>query len=213
MTGIITADIVDSTKMDVEVRNALPEILNKMADSLREVTSLRLEMYRGDSFQIVVDDYAKAPFVAVLMRIGLMRNSCMANMRKLDARVSVGIGKVSYLADTIGKSDGEAFVLSGRAFDKLGKKRLVVVTSDEKVNSELAVYESILDELLSDVTCARSRTIFAHLLNPELTMEKIGHSLGMSKQAVSQAYRATRVAIIDLVLKRMEYVLANNLKK
>lgn len=213
MTGIITADIVESTKMDVEVRNALPEILNKMADSLREVTSLRLEMYRGDSFQIVVDDYAKAPFVAVLMRIGLMRNSCMANMRKLDARVSVGIGKVSYLADTIGKSDGEAFVLSGRAFDKLGKKRLVVVTSDEKVNSELAVYESILDELLSDVTCARSRTIFAHLLNPELTMEKIGHSLGMSKQAVSQAYRATRVAIIDLVLKRMEYVLANNLKK
>lgn len=213
MTGIITADIVDSTKMDVEVRNALPEILNKIADSLREVTSLRLEMYRGDSFQIVVDDYAKAPFVAVLMRIGLMRNSCMANMRKLDARVSVGIGKVSYLADTIGKSDGEAFVLSGRAFDKLGKRRLVVVTSDEKVNSELAVYESILDELLSDVTCARSRTIFAHLLNPELTMEKIGHSLGISKQAVSQAYRATRVAIIDLVLKRMEYVLANNFKK
>lgn len=213
MKGIITADVVGSTKMDIEVRNALPEILNKLADVLREICPLCLEMYRGDSFQIVVDDYAKAPFVAVLIRIGLMRNSCMANMSQLDARVSVGIGKVSYLADTIGKSDGEAFVLSGRSFDKLGKKRLVIVTSDENVNGELAVYESILDELLSDVTCARSRTIFEHLLYPELTMEKVGHSLGISKQAVSQAYRATKVAIIELVLKRVEYVLVNNLKK
>lgn len=213
MKGIITADVVGSTQMDIEVRNALPEILSDLADSLREICPLRLEMYRGDSFQVVVDKYEKSSLVAVLIRIGLMRHSCMANMRKLDARVSVGIGKVSHMADTIGKSDGEAFVLSGRAFDRLGKKRLVVVTPDEKLNDELAVYESILDELLSDVTCARSRTIFAHLLSPAQTMEKIGHSLGMSKQAVSQAYSSTRVAIIDLVLKRIEYVLANNLKK
>lgn len=213
MKGIITADVVGSTQMDTEVRNALPEILNGIVDSMQGVTPLHLEMYRGDSFQIVVDNYAKAPFVAVLIRIGLMRNSCMANMSKLDARVSVGIGNVSYIADTIGKSDGEAFVLSGRAFDHLGKKRLVVVTSDEKINGELMVYESILDELLCDVTCARSRTIFAHLLNPELTMEKIGTSLGMSKQAVSQAYSVTKVGIIDLVLKRMEYVLTNYLRK
>ena len=213
MKGIITADVVGSTQMDTEVRNALPEILNGIVDSMQGITPLHLEMYRGDSFQIVVDNYAKAPFVAVLIRIGLMRNSCMANMSKLDARVSVGIGNVSYIADTIGKSDGEAFVLSGRAFDHLGKKRLVMVTSNELVNGELAVYESILDELLSDGTCARSRTIFALLLNPELTMEKIGHLLGMSKQAVSQAYRATRVAIIDLVLKRIEYVLSNYLRK
>ena len=210
MKGIITADVVGSTKMDIEVRNALPEILNDLADSLREISPLHLEMYRGDSFQVVVDDYKKSPHVAVLIRIGLMRHSCMANVRKLDARVSVGIGNVSYMADTIGKSDGEAFVLSGRAFDRLGKKRLVVITSDEKINDEFSVYESILDELMKDVSCARSRTIFEHLLNPELTMEKIGHSLGMSKQAVSQAYSVTKVAIIDLVLKRMEYVLTNN---
>ena len=213
MKGIITADVVGSTQMDIEVRNALPEILSDLAESLRKISPLHLEMYRGDSFQVVVENYEKSSLVAVLIRIGLMRHSCMANMRKLDARVSVGIGDVSYLADTIGKSDGEAFVLSGRAFDRLGKKRLVISTKDEKLNDELAVYESILDELLNDVSCARSRTIFAHLLNPDLTMEKIGHSLGMSKQAVSQAYSSTRVAIIDLVLRRMEYVLVNNLKK
>jgi predicted transcriptional regulator len=44
-------------------------------------------------------------------------------------------------------------------------------------------------------------------------MEKIGKSLGISKQAVSQAYSVTKVGIIDLVLKRMEYVLTNYLRK
>lgn len=212
MKGIITADVIGSTKMDPKQRSTLPEILDKLAEELQVISPLWLEMYRGDSFQVLVEDYEKAPLIAVLLRMGLMRKS-VDEKQKIDARVSVGIGSVSYLADMLGKSDGEAFLLSGRAFERISKKSLIVVTPDESLNAELAVYVTILDELLAGVSSARSKTIFAHLMHPELTMDKLGKSLGISKQAVSQSYHSTRVSILDLVLERMEYVLANSLKK
>ena len=145
MKGIITADVIGSTKMDPKRRSTLPELLDKLAEELQVISPLRLEMYRGDSFQVLVEDYEKAPLIAVLLRMGLMRKS-IDEKQKIDARVSVGIGSVSYLADMLGKSDGEAFVLSGRAFERIGKKSLVVVTPDESLNAELAVYVTILDE-------------------------------------------------------------------
>lgn len=206
MKGVITADVIGSTKMNLQQRNALPETLDKLADELQKICPVRLEMYRGDSFQVLVEDYKKAPLIAVLLRLGLIQKS-QSDEQKIDARISIGIGGVSYMADTLGKSDGEAFVLSGRAFERIEKKSLLVVTSDEDINAEMDVYSTILDELLRDISVARSKTVYAHLLRPELKQDKIGELVGVTKQAVGQSYKASKVNIIDLVLKRMEAVL------
>ena len=48
MKGIITADVIGSTKMDPKQRSTLPEILDKLAEELQVISPLRLEMYRGD---------------------------------------------------------------------------------------------------------------------------------------------------------------------
>lgn len=207
--GVITADIVGSTKIPPESRGVLPLILKELVSQLQSLgTDMHCEIYRGDSFQLVVDDCEKSPLIAVLMRVGLMRNN-LTPSEILDARMSLGIGRVTFEADSVGQSDGEAFVLSGRNFDRIGKRKLLINTSEQSMNAELTVYAAILDDLLAGLSQAKSKVVFEHLFHPDFTMEKIGKELCITKQAVSQTYKSARVKIMDLILKRIEEILIN----
>lgn len=86
-----------------------------------------MEMYRGDSFQVVVDNPELALSVAIALRAKL-KASTPDKSEVWDARLSLGIGDVSFASGNILTSDGEAFRLSGRAFDNIGKKRLCIST-------------------------------------------------------------------------------------
>ena len=212
MKGIITADVVGSTKIPQDQRGVLPEVLHKLVSQLQTICPLRLEIYRGDSFQVEVERYEAAPLVAALLRIGMVSKSINKSIR-LDARMSVGIGEVSYAGESLGQSDGEAFVLSGRMFDSLGKSRLKITTPKVATNEELSVLSIILDDLISGLTIAQSKVVFEYLYNPDIKQKSIAEMLNVKPQVVNKAFNASKASIIEVVLKRMEYVLANNLKK
>lgn len=212
MKGIITADVVGSTKIPLEKREILPNTLQELAGELQKFSVLKLEMYRGDSFQVVVDSYEKTVLIAVLLRIGLMRKSPDSEYL-IDARMSVGIGEVGFESQSVGQSDGEAFVFSGRAFEKMGKKRLVIQTANTKVNEELTVLVSVLDDLLSDLSLSKSETVFEYLLHPDATQADIAARLRKSQPTINVALRTSKADTMCLILRRVEYVLLNYLKK
>lgn len=212
MKGIITADVVGSTKIPLEKREILPNTLQELAGELQKFSVLKLEMYRGDSFQVVVDSYEKTVLIAVLLRMGLMRKSPDSEYL-IDARMSIGIGEVGFESQSVGQSDGEAFVFSGRAFEKMGKKRLVIQTADTKVNEELTVLVSVLDELLSDLSLSKSETVFEYLLYPDATQTDIAARLRKSQPTINVALRTSKADTMSLILRRVEYVLLNYLKR
>ena len=212
MKGIITADVVGSTKIPQNQRGMLPDVLQQLVAQLQTICPMRLEIYRGDSFQIVVEQYEKSPLVAALLRVGMISKSIDKSSR-LDARMSIGIGEVSYVGASVGQSDGEAFVLSGRTFESLGKQRLAITTADKGVNDELSVLAIILDDMLSHLTLAQSKAVFEFLFEPGITQKSIAEKLDMTPQMISKALRAANAAILALVLNRMEVVLTNNLSK
>lgn len=212
MKGIITADVVGSTKIPQDQRGILPEVLHKLVSQLQVICPLRLEIYRGDSFQVEVERYEVTPLLAALLRIGMVSKS-INKASRLDARMSIGIGEVSYAGESLGQSDGEAFVLSGRMFDSLGKSRLKITTPQETTNEELSVLSIILDDLISGLTIAQSKVVFEYLYYPDIKQKAIAEMLNVKPQVVNKAYKASKASIIEVVLKRMEYVLANNLKK
>lgn len=212
MKGIITADVVGSTKIPQNQRGMLPEVLQQLVAQLQSICPLRLEIYRGDSFQIVVEQYEKSPIIAALIRVGMISKSINKSSR-LDARMSVGIGEVTYVGASVGQSDGEAFVLSGRTFEALGKQRLAITTADKEVNEELSVLSIIVDDMLSHLTLAQSKAVFEYLFEPRTTQKTIAEKLDMTPQMISKTLRASNAAILALVLNRMEVVLTNNLNK
>ena len=114
MKGVITADIINSTKIDITHRDLLLKTLQHITDDLKRKFTLQIEIYRGDSFQVLIDDAIHGMLCAVLIRAGLMYLA--PEKEKWDARLSLGIGNVQYENKHITMSDGDAFRLSGRNF-------------------------------------------------------------------------------------------------
>lgn len=139
MKGIIAGDIIHSTAIPTGFRNQLLSAIESIIDELQVLTPCKYEIFRGDSFQIMVERPEMTMYIAVLVRAGLKSRTPKECKRLWDARLAAGIGDVTYEADKLVVSDGEAFHLSGREFDELGKRNLSVKTRWEEVNDELFV--------------------------------------------------------------------------
>ena len=170
MKAVITADIVNSTKIEEANRYLLVDELDNIIQDLKRLSSLRCEMYRGDSFQVLVDDVKYCLEIAVLIRLGLKKSNLLKNT-KLDARMAIGVGDVSYEHEQVILSDGEAFRLSGRTFDKLNKKRLLIATNINDVDEPLNVMLAFIDELLEGLSYTQSIYLYDSLLYNMSQME------------------------------------------
>lgn len=190
MKAVITADIVNSTKILDKDRKLLSEILDKIIQELQFVGMLRCEMYRGDSFQVLVEDYQYAIKIAILIRLGLIKSNLLGKA-KLDARMVIGIGDVSYEDNKIILSDGEAFRLSGRAFDSLGKKRILLATNNIEVDRQLNLLLAFIDDILLHISISQSRCLYESLLL-NLPQKDIAKMLGMTQPNVAKLLKASK---------------------
>lgn len=170
MKAVITADIVNSTKIEETNRYLLVDELDNIIQDLKRLSSLRCEMYRGDSFQVLVDDVKYCLEIAVLIRLGLKKSNLLKNT-KLDARMAIGVGDVSYEHEQVILSDGEAFRLSGRTFDKLNKRRLLIATNINDMDEPLNVMLAFIDELLEGLSYTQSKYLYDSLLYNMSQME------------------------------------------
>lgn len=206
MKGVITADVVGSTQIKIEDRGTLPALLNELIREIaqcRPELKLQVDIFRGDSFQVWVEKPECAPLVALLLRAGLRMSALRAGEQQLDARISVGIGDVAYRDATVSQSDGEAFVLSGRGFDQLGKQqRLMVQTPSETVNEELRVETAFVDDIVSNWSALHSKIMYQALLY-ETSQGELAEKNGTSQQNVRKRLEKAKVKLIRMYLDRV----------
>lgn len=116
MKTTITGDIVNSQsagKPEVWL-DPLKELFSKIGDSPTD-----WEIYRGDSFQLIVP--AKdAVRVSILIKSVIKKQK----PKQLDARLAIGIGKEEVYANRVSEASSEAFVYSGQLLDELKQKKV-----------------------------------------------------------------------------------------
>lgn len=113
MKAVITSHIINSRKVASALwMEDLKGILNAYGNEPKD-----WEIYRGDSFQLVVD-----PRDA--LEIALLIKATIKQHKSLDVRMAIGIGNVDYSADKVTESNGIAFVNSGECFEGLKKQTL-----------------------------------------------------------------------------------------
>lgn len=217
--GAITGDIVNSTEiLNSGHREEMLEVLNKTVKDINNEAFINLslygtisiDIYRGDSFQLLVEKPHAALRVAILIRAALIAKS--NSQQRWDARIGVGVGKDEFRGDNVRKSDGEAFRLSGIAFDSLGQaRRLMVETPDTDFNEELVVSTAFADNIISSWTPAQAEAIYLHLLNG-MTQKNIAQIVNKTPQTVNKLLAVSNFELVFDYITRFTIKTLNHLK-
>lgn len=186
MTAILTGDIINSRRLpSVEWVTDLKQLFSTIGK-----TSKTWEIYRGDEFQVEI-----AATDAVLFTIHL---KAFLKARKLDARISIGLGEKDYAADKITESNGSAFIRSGELFDTLRKEKLTIA-----INSGNADFDSDLNLLLrfgsaiiNNWLPQSGEFVQKAIENQALSQEELGVLLGISQAAVSRRQKRSQFELI-----------------
>lgn len=205
IVSVITGDIIGSTLGNDSQRRKMLDVVEGSLDEIQNelVFRMQLEFFRGDAFQILIEKPEKALLVAVLLRAALSDNTPKDNLYMWDARMAIGVGGVKYRTDSLAKSNGDAFVYSGRTLDEMGNERLAIKTHWVPMNDEFAVSTPFADDLISQWTRVQANVIYDYLLY-DVTQGQIARKKGMSPQNVSKVLKAGRIELIINYIKRFE---------
>ena len=191
--AVITGDIVGSSKLKPAERKELHAALNETSDKLteyfRRLVPLRVDLFRGDSWQLLVTDPAQS------LRIGLFFRAFLRGKMKskrVDTRISIGVGSIDFMPEeSVSSGDGEAFRSSGEALESLSRTHRMTFSFPQSLISNnlqsLDVILKLIDALARDWTEKQAHAVSGALL--EYTQQKIARTWferSISQQAVAQ---------------------------
>lgn len=201
--AVLTGDIVNSTKLSASREKQLNEQLSQQFAKYHS----SLEFYRGDSFQAYVAEPANALRLALLSRtaaIGLYKDS---KKGQADVRISIGIGKVETPVASLKTAKGEAFVLSGRAFDDmiLQEQRLAIVSAHPLANEGLQVVTDYLNSIFELMTGKQAEVLYELLGGKSQT--DVARQLKKTKSTIHQRTSSGGWPAIEKLLQQYENIL------
>lgn len=220
--AVITGDVVNSTQMQAGARKLFFDALLRCFQELETLYNIRIELFRGDSFQCVVsniqDSLQLALEIMTFIRSlppepsdvfpgGDERKKTVSPLR-YNVRISIGIGEVDFVHDSTLTSDGSAFRLSGRQLDEMkNKKQFLTIAADDDHHRELQMESVLLDVIMSNNTLQQNEVINKKLRGHIET--EIAMMLSIKQPAVNQRLRAGGWHAIDAMLKHFKSLYNN----
>jgi len=212
MKAVITGDIVGSTYFQEPDRlvRSLELILTEL-ESNGFISKGMWEIYRGDSFQILLEA-EKALQAGILLRSGLIgmiyrlkTPLILEDVLEIaaDARISIAIGSVEKTAKRVSSSFGEAFILSGKMLDEISQEELKIIltSSRETLNSHFDIICRLLDIVMGDWTANSAQAVYRSLLLGETQVEA-ARFLNISQSSVQNRLK---IAHFDEIKRLLSY--------
>lgn len=200
---IITGDITGFTKVPSDKRENLINSIRTLITSW--VDPKDAQIFRGDSFQILFTDTKDALKRAIQLRCCL-KQQVISGSLKLDARMAIGVGQIAYYGNTVLDSDGQAFHLSGRAFDLMEEDEfLKIVTPDDELNEQLNVICRLMDALINGWTSSQAEVIFFVLENH--TQQQMADHLKVGQSAINNRLRLAKWKEIERTIRYISTLL------
>lgn len=202
MHGVITGDIVNSTKLGGSAEKKLMKMLNEI------LVPFKFEFYRGDSFQVYQADATDCLKTALLCRAAAISLS-KEEESKFDVRLGIGIGKIQQPVKNLNTAKGDAFLLSGRALDSIITTdiRLSIVTNGVLANEGLQILANYINAIFKGMTAKQAAVIFELLKGH--TQQIAAKKLKKSKSTISQHVSSGRWEEIDKLLSHYENIIKN----
>ncbi len=124
-----------------------------------------------------------------------------------DIRISIGLGKVKTPVAVLGTTKGEAFVLSGRAFDELTKNdtRLAIASSNKLAAQGLEVIADYINSIFKNMTVKQAGVIFELLKGG--SQHTVAAKLKKSRSTINEHVAAGRWPEIEKLLQQYENII------
>jgi hypothetical protein len=190
--AVITGDIVDSSRVSGSAKAKLAGALEDISKELDSVGCgvASLDIFRGDSFQIILEEAGQIIDAALFIRVWFHRVS-ISGTDVLDARLGLGLGPVEYHSKNESLSDGTAFRLAAQSLemayqDKLGNIRFAseFKEPDPEVNAILIAMEPYL----STLTRPQAEALWWSMTG--LTHSGIANKLDVAQSTVTRALQS-----------------------
>ena len=207
--AVLTGDVVGSSKVPGRRRplllNYLKGIFRNVEESWPGAISKRFEIYRGDSFQVVLSDPSAALCIAIFLRASLRKGFPVNDTATTcDARIAIGIGAIDFLPESTAEGDGEAFHRSGRLLDGMRFTMFAIATPVKDVDEELNTELSLLDAIIGRWSSPQAEAVCYSLRG--LSNVEIAGKLGISAAAVGQRLVGANLKSVDRLLDRFEKI-------
>jgi len=214
--AVLTGDIVSSSRINQQRGNrVLEEILaveKNIKGQFPSSVHAGIDVFRGDSWQLVVRDPISA------LRIALYFRAQLRSTAGMDSRISIGYGTVDYLpAEEVSTGTGAAFTLSGMGMKELLKPVRMKLKFSLEQNSTLTrsldTITGLIDLQVQRWTRKQAAASAGSLVG--MTQEQIAFNWAdepVSQQAISQHLESAGWYQIRESLLFMEGVLPEVLK-
>ncbi|KEQ30314.1 helix-turn-helix transcriptional regulator [Pedobacter antarcticus] len=186
--AVITGDIINFTKLSPIKRKQLVESTEILIKNWTKKKS-NAEMFRGDSYQVLFDDPTKAIIKSIQLICWFKTNSDPTAHISISSRISIGIGAISYQGKNVLSSDGEAFHLSGRNFDKMKEHEyLTIHTNDQEKNKGIEIILNFMNKYIGSWTTGQAEVIL--MLLDGHTQQEIAAALSLSQPSVNSRLKS-----------------------
>lgn len=150
--AVITGDLINSSKLSPKDWEKLHAVMNEssrlLRESFKEIVPLDVDIFRGDSWQMLLLEPPKALRISLFYRASIRAKM---EMRDLDTRMAIAIGKIDSIPKTrVSEGHGEAYKLSGEALDRLNRSKAGNMCFAHK-NDELAATFDIIVRLIDAI--------------------------------------------------------------
>lgn len=196
--AVITGDIANSTKLP-------PIQLKKMIGQFKTLLAAHtLEFYRGDSFQLLVRNPPDA--LQVLFQLRAIARSYGQD---IDVRAGIGLGTANTRVRELRTATGQAFILSGRAFDALDKSTTLHIQSSKiAANLPLQLLSDYTNFVFQQIT-ARQAAVIQQLLAGR-TQQQAAQKLKISQPTINQQARNGGWPELERILSHFKNIMDPN---
>jgi hypothetical protein len=198
--SVLTADLVNSTLLE-------PTREKQVLQSIKSIlANHKSEFFRGDSFQVYLPKAEEALKVALLCRTSAIALQPDDSSVRSDVRISIGIGNVEGPVRELATAKGEAFLLSGRAFDNMQKSegRLIISTEHKLGNTSFSVLSDYINSIYKQMTTKQAEVIFELLKG--LSQQQVAEKLNRSKSTISQHVTAGKWDEIENLIDKYQQI-------
>ena len=181
MKAVLTADIINSSQHISEEWNI---ILKKSLKKFGKQGS-DWEIYRGDEVQLLLKNPEESFFAALHIKSTLKKEH-------LDARISIGIGNVDFVAENVKESNGSAFINSGRNLELMKEHKfqtLSIKSDNENFDENFNLIFLLMEQIFEKWTSNSANSVWLSLNNMEMSQTEISEKLGISQGAFSRSLK------------------------